>query len=357
MFEAPRQFRSAAAGNGNVAVGLAPLSQIDLEKIWSTIWRGRGTILLTTLAALVLAVLFIALAPHQYTAVTQILIDPSDLRAVGNETTASNQMTDGALLQVESQVQVLTSDAVLRRVGAVSGSRKRSGIRPRAFAALGTDGQECDARRQIACRLERTQAPRRREACRAHLRRRCQRHQPRSAQGGTARQRGGAGLSRRADRCARRGGAAGVAIAVGAAQRAQGPRARAEDRVEVYRQRNNLVAANGHQLVTEQQITDLNNQLATARTRTAEAKARLDQVEAVQRKKDALGAFPEAIQSPTITALRSQYAEIVRREADPAVIEIEAQAERLRGVIDTEINRIALSARGASAFLLRLRKE
>ncbi len=75
----------------------------------------------------------------------------------------------------------------------------------------------------------------------------------------------------------------------------------AEDRVEVYRQRNNLVAANG-QLVTEQQITDLNNQLATARTRTAEAKARLDQVEAVQRKKDTLGAFPEAIQSPTITA-------------------------------------------------------
>ncbi len=74
----------------------------------------------------------------------------------------------------------------------------------------------------------------------------------------------------------------------------------------------------------------------------------------MQRQKDGLGAFPEAIQSPTITALRSQYAEIVRREAEqkttlgdrhPAVIEIEAQAERLRGVIDTEINRVARSAR------------
>ena len=74
----------------------------------------------------------------------------------------------------------------------------------------------------------------------------------------------------------------------------------------------------------------------------------------MQRRKDETGAFPEAIQSPTITALRSQYAEIMRREAEqmttlgarhPAVLEIEAQAERLRGVIDDEVNRIALSAR------------
>jgi polysaccharide biosynthesis transport protein len=121
MFEAPRQIKSAVVGTGNFPVGLAPLSQLDLGKILAALWRGRATILYTTVAALALAVLFVVLSPHEYTAVTQILIDPSDLRAVGNDTTQSNQMSDAALMQVESQVSVLTSDAVLRRVVASQG--------------------------------------------------------------------------------------------------------------------------------------------------------------------------------------------------------------------------------------------
>ncbi len=114
-----------------------------------------------------------------------------------------------------------------------------------------------------------------------------------------------------------------------------------------------MVGVNG-QLVTDQQLTEMNNQLGAARARTAEAKARLDQVEQVQRTKDENGAFPEALQSPTITALRSQYAEVMRREAEqtatlgplhPAVIDIQAQAERLRRMIDDEVDRAAVAAR------------
>jgi Mrp family chromosome partitioning ATPase len=127
----------------------------------------------------------------------------------------------------------------------------------------------------------------------------------------------------------------------------------AEDQVEDYKQRNNLLAANG-QLVTDQQLTDMDNQLSAAHTRTAEAKARLEQVEQVQRSKDENGAFPAALQSPTITALRGQYAEVMRREAEqmaslralhPAVIDIQAQAKRLRRMIDAEIDRAAVAAR------------
>ena len=104
----------------------------------------------------------------------------------------------------------------------------------------------------------------------------------------------------------------------------------AEDRVEAFKQRNNILGSSG-QLVNEQQLTELNNQLGVARARTAAAKARLDQVQQVQLSKNEIGAFPEAVQSQTITALRSQYAEVMRREAEqmtllgarhPAVIEI-----------------------------------
>ena len=127
----------------------------------------------------------------------------------------------------------------------------------------------------------------------------------------------------------------------------------AEDRVETYKAHNNILGASG-QLVNEQQLSELNNQLGMARARTAAAKARLDQIEHVRIPKEEIGAFPEAVQSQTITALRTQYAEIMRREAEqmtslgarhPAVIEIQAQAERLRHMIEDEVHRIALSAR------------
>ncbi len=353
MFEAPRQFRSAVVGNGNIAVGLAPLSQIDPQQILRQLWRGRATILLTTLAALALAVMFLALVPHQYTAVTQILIDPTDLRAVGNETTPPNQMSDAALLQVESQVQVLSSDAVLRRVVQSEGLENDPEFArgPSLLSVLmGRDalpgGSTLAAlnelkRRVVVKRAERT------FVVDVNVTSRDPRKAVRLANAVAQ-----AYLTEQTD--VRAAAARQVSKSLSSRLKELKDRVRdAEDRVEAYKARNNLVAANG-QLVTEQQITDLNNQLATARARSAEAKARLDQVETVQRRKGELGAFPEAIQSPTITALRSQYAEIVRREAEqkttlgdrhPAVIEIEAQAERLRGVIDTEINRIALSAR------------
>ena len=127
----------------------------------------------------------------------------------------------------------------------------------------------------------------------------------------------------------------------------------AEQKVEAYKSSHNIVGANG-ELVNEQQLTSLNAQLSAARARTSEAKARLDQIESVLRSKTPIGAFPAAMQSQTITALRSQYAEIMRREAEqktslgerhPAVIEIEAQAERLQHMIEDEVDRIAASGR------------
>ncbi len=127
----------------------------------------------------------------------------------------------------------------------------------------------------------------------------------------------------------------------------------AEERVEAFKAHNNIISANG-QLVNEQQLSDLNKQLADARARTAEARGRLDQIESVQKSRGENGAFAAAVLSQTITALRAQYAEVLRREAEqktslgdrhPAVIEIEAQAERLRRMIEDEVGRIAIAGR------------
>jgi uncharacterized protein involved in exopolysaccharide biosynthesis/Mrp family chromosome partitioning ATPase len=362
MFEAPRQLRSAVVGTGDVAVGFAPFPEFDFQKMASAVWRGKATILLTTAAALLLAILVILVVPHEYTAMTQILIDPTDLRAVSNELAPTSQMSDAALLQVESQVRVLTSDNVLRRVVKSEGLDKDSefarGESPLRAALdgllkpVGFGNTVVSTDKTLAALNELKRRVKVKRADRTYVV-------------------DVSVTSADPEKAARIANAVAQAYLIeqtqvrsdAARQVSQSLTARlnelknrvreAEDKVEEYKARNGIVGANG-QLVNEQQLSDLNNQLGAARVRVAQAKARLDQIEAVQRAKDEIGAFPEALQSQTITALRSQYAEVTRREAEqmttlgsrhPAVMEIEAQAERLRQTIVDEVKRIAASAR------------
>jgi uncharacterized protein involved in exopolysaccharide biosynthesis/Mrp family chromosome partitioning ATPase len=115
MFATPRHMQSAVAG-GNMPIGFARHGARDFRTTLSVIWRGKATILWTTALSLLLAVAFMLGVPRQYTAVTQILIDPTDLRVAGNEPTQADQASDAAVLQVDSQVRALSSDHVLRRV-------------------------------------------------------------------------------------------------------------------------------------------------------------------------------------------------------------------------------------------------
>jgi polysaccharide biosynthesis transport protein len=352
MFETPRQIRTAVVGDGNFTVAPAPLAQIDFSKIGSVLWRGRTTIVLCALAALALAVVYVALAPREYTAVTQILIDPSDLRAVGTDTQPA-QANDAALLQVDSQVSVLTSDAVLRRVVAAEGlDHDPEFVRGPSLLSVLLGRNDIPGGRSLAALNE--------------LKRRVKVNRDERT------------YVIEVDVTSRDPNkAVSIANAIAQAYLAEQTQVRAdsarqvsqsltsrlkelkdsvreaEDKVEAYKQRNNLLAASG-QLVTDQQLTDMDNQLSAAHARTTDAKARLEQVEQVQHSKDENGAFPAALQSPTITALRGQYAEVMRREAEqtaslgalhPAVIDIQAQAERLRRMIDAEIDRAAVAAR------------
>jgi succinoglycan biosynthesis transport protein ExoP len=360
MFEAPRQMRSALAGAGTAPAGAAPLNEIDFQRLASDLWRGRRTILAATAAALVLALLLIAILPHRFTATTQILIDPMDLRAVGTEITPNTQILDAALLQAESQVRVIGSDSVLRRVVDSEHldrdpefSRAPSALRlvlDDVLAALGI-GAGMTADRSLAALTELKRRVDIRRAERTYV----------VEIGATSKNAGKA--ARIANAIAQAYLAEQTEVRSDAARQVSQSlsdrlselknRVRvAEEKVEAFKARNAIIGANG-QLIDEQQLSDMNYALGAARARTAAAKARLEQIEAVQKSKDQVGAFPEALQSATITALRSQYAEVLRREAEqkttlgwrhPAVTEIEAQAERLRSNIADEVNRIAQAA-------------
>src|ERR1700720_3207155 len=116
MFEASSHMPSTVVSRRDLSLGFASLPPIDVRKIGSVLWRGKITILLSTIVAVGLAALFVLLVPHKYTATTQILIDPMDLRAAQSDISPAIQQSDAAVLQVESQARVIASDNVLRRV-------------------------------------------------------------------------------------------------------------------------------------------------------------------------------------------------------------------------------------------------
>ena len=357
MFEAPRQIQSALAGTADVAVGPAPALGIDLHRIWSVLWRGKTTILWTTAASLLLAVLVVLVVPHRFTAATQILIDPTDLHAVGNEPNPANQTNDAAVLLVESQVRVLGSDSVLRRVvSAESLDRNQEFVGP-SWSLRGLLGsfvlgaaRPADPTLGALNALKRKVQVKRAERTYVVDVSVTSKDPDKAARLANAIAQ--AYLAEQTD--VRSDAARQISQSLSARLNELKDRVReAEDRVETFKARNNILGASG-QLVSEQQLSELNNQLGVAHARTAAAKARLDQVERLQLSKDETGAFPEAVQSQTVAALRSQYAEVMRREAEqmtslgqrhPAVIEIQAEAARLHKMIDDEVHRLALSAR------------
>lgn len=128
----------------------------------------------------------------------------------------------------------------------------------------------------------------------------------------------------------------------------------AERAVATYKGENNIVATGEGRTLAERQVSELNQQLIFARARTAEARARLDQVAKASAASVGAGAIPEALQSGVIANLRGQYAETARREAEaastlgprhPTIGTMRAQLADVRREIEREIARVSSGVR------------
>jgi succinoglycan biosynthesis transport protein ExoP len=344
MFEASGYGQSAViARRRDVAPGFGVFGISDFGRFWSVLWEGKGTIMLSVVVALLLAAAFVLLAPRKYTATTQILMDPMDLRAAQADVSTTIPQSDAAVLQVESQARVIGSDNILRRVVESEGldhdPEFESGAKTQEqipLTALNNLRKHVDIKRPertYVIEVSVTSEDPAKAARIANAIAQTYLTEQTEVRADAARQ-----VSQSLS---------------GRLKELQDTLRVSENKVETYKSSHNIVGANG-ELVNEQQLVNLNTELSAARARTAQAKGRLDQIENVQRSKTDIGAFPEAVQSATITALRTQYTDIMRREAEqksslgerhPAVMEIEAQAERVHKLIEDEVNRIALSAR------------
>lgn len=127
----------------------------------------------------------------------------------------------------------------------------------------------------------------------------------------------------------------------------------AENTLAVYKAQNNFVGTQDT-LISDQQLSASNQRLAAARALTLDAQAKYDQIAASRKTSSDAGAIPEALQSPTIANLRSQYAEAKKRQAElhselgprhPALRQMEQQVEDLRRSIGEETNRFLQAAK------------
>lgn len=334
----------------------------EIGDLWRILWRRRGWIIWTPLVLVVAALAYGLTTPALYTATSQILIDPRDRQVMSNDINPVAVAPDGGITQVESQVRLIESTSVLMR--AIAATRLTEDDE---FAGRGGLASVTDAVSKLIGKAapEQTKADLDERTLRA-LRKRL--------------------AIKRADKvfvidivitaktpekAARLANAIASAYLtdlgdarVQASRRAsdelmsrldeQRERVRqAEDKAEAYRAKNDLVRSNGR-LVTEQQLSEINLQLSTARSKAAELKARVDQIDQIRKGAAGSDSTAEALQSAVISRLRQQFAELSERQADlssqlgsrhPSIVSISAQMQEVRGLIAAELGRLARSAR------------
>lgn len=123
----------------------------------------------------------------------------------------------------------------------------------------------------------------------------------------------------------------------------------ADRTLQNYKTANNIVET-GRGLLDQQQISDLTSQLISARTATAEAKARLDRIQQISADGIPDATVTDALNNSVITRLRAQYLDAAARAADltsrvgkahQAVAMVTDQMDELRKSIRNEERQIA----------------
>jgi succinoglycan biosynthesis transport protein ExoP len=130
--------------------------------------------------------------------------------------------------------------------------------------------------------------------------------------------------------------------------------AAADENVQQFKTKKQLIAAAGGRLLNEQLVGELNTQFVAAREKTSEAKARLDRIESIIQSgvsdEQLIGTVSDMLNNPIIVKLRTQYLELVNREADwaqrfgkdhQAVVNLSRQIREIRGSVADELRRVA----------------
>ena len=128
-----------------------------------------------------------------------------------------------------------------------------------------------------------------------------------------------------------------------------------EKAVQDFRAANNLQQGTASLTLNQQQLADLNARLVSARAELAEKKARVDLLTTVdERGGDVQRLLPDMVNSPLVATLRTQLAAVNQREADlmarygtghPLVVNVRSEKRDLERSLNSEIAKLAANVR------------
>lgn len=331
------------AGSVESAGSYAP-STVELGDLKRILVRRRLWIIGTTVLLTLATLLYGLLTPPLYSSVAEIIIDPQDLQVVTNDINPSGLAPDGGITQVESQVSVVQSTGVLQRAIAATKLTEDPEFNGQGMLsrALGSGSAATDRTVATLDALRRRLAVKRADKVLVIDVIVTAKSPDKAALLANA-----IAQAYLADQASARAQAATDASkAITARLDEQRKRVQqAENAVEAYKSANNMVMAAGN-LVSDQELTELNTQLSAAQSRTATLKAQVDQMRKQSGTPDATS---EAMRSSVISSLRSQEATLVDQVSQlgtelgprhPSMIAALQQLRDTRQLIARELGRI-----------------
>lgn len=128
-----------------------------------------------------------------------------------------------------------------------------------------------------------------------------------------------------------------------------------ERAVQDFREKNNLQPGTANLTLNQQQLADLNARLVAARAELAEKKARVDLLKTIDDKGgDVQRLLPDMINSPLVATLRNQLASVNQRESDlmsryggghPLVVNVRSEKRDIERSLSAEIAKLAANVR------------
>jgi polysaccharide biosynthesis transport protein len=338
---------------------------IDPAIVFGEILRSRRLIVTCAIIGAVLGVAVALSTPRSYYASSEILIDPREWAVLDRDSNRGSMQADAALAFIENQIRVLTSRPVLEdtveRLGLARdpefNGQGSAGFSPfaligalRELVSLSGGGDGAGDRRQAmvvrnlarALHVDRagrtfvvnvgvsTQDPEKSALIANTLTEAYLGASARILAGSTGR--AADELTSRLDE-----------LRAGVEQ--------AERAVETFKAENEIVDAQGR-LITDDEITRLNDQLSQARARTVEFRARAESAQNLDVEAVVSGSLPEQIASGSMTELRAQYNNLALAAERLAIrlgprhperLAAEAQVGAAERQIQTELARIVSS--------------
>ena len=336
---------------------------VDPAAAIGEVWRSKGLIIGCAILGTVLGVAVALSTPRAYYAATDILIDPREWTVLDRDAGRGGLQADAALAMIENQIRVMTSRPVLRetvdRLNLTAdqefNGQGSAGISPMALldalrsllssaGVAGEDSREAIAIVNLGRALSVSRGGRtfvvsvgvlsndpEKSALIANTLTDVYLDASARIQAGST-GRAADELTARLDE---------LRLGVEQAERA----------VETFKAENQIIDAQGR-LITDDEITRLNDQLSQARARTVELRARAQSARDLDVQAVVNGSLPEQIASGSISELRAQYTNLqlsgdrlaVRLgPRHPEQLAIQAQLRGAEQQIRTELSRIVAS--------------